>query len=266
MAKPRVFISSTFYDLRQIREDIERFIQQLGYESVRNETGEITYGNQFSPEEYAYREAESCDIFVSIIGGRFGTVSAQEPDTSISQRELRRALQRGIQVFIFIQKDVYTEYRTYLVNKDTPDMRFRFADNVLIYKFIEELEQLRVNNPIAPFDTAADITAYLQSQFSGLFWRLMKEQREASQSKLPPPTWINPAPLPALTDAILRHLIGQTVELPDGVVALRWRTGPTFDVEVVGLLPEILENFSLEVIEVLRWNEEHARFVQSQDI
>ncbi len=46
MAKPRVFISSTFYDLRQVRADIDTFIDQLGYESVRNEEGNIPYGKE----------------------------------------------------------------------------------------------------------------------------------------------------------------------------------------------------------------------------
>lgn len=41
MAKPRVFISSTFYDLKQIRADLDNFIQSLGYDVVRNEEGAI---------------------------------------------------------------------------------------------------------------------------------------------------------------------------------------------------------------------------------
>lgn len=39
MAKPRIFISSTYCDLKQTREDISSFIETLGYESVRNEEG-----------------------------------------------------------------------------------------------------------------------------------------------------------------------------------------------------------------------------------
>jgi hypothetical protein len=56
MARPRVFICSTFYDLRQIRDDLERFMRDLGYEPVRHETGAIPYGKELPPEEYAYRE------------------------------------------------------------------------------------------------------------------------------------------------------------------------------------------------------------------
>lgn len=37
MAKTRVFISSTFYDLRQIRADIDRFLRSPGYDAIRNE-------------------------------------------------------------------------------------------------------------------------------------------------------------------------------------------------------------------------------------
>lgn len=32
MAKPRIFISSTFYDLKQVRSDLDNFITGLGYE------------------------------------------------------------------------------------------------------------------------------------------------------------------------------------------------------------------------------------------
>lgn len=117
MARPRIFISSTFYDLRYVREDLERFIKELGYEPVRHETGAITYGKEESPEEYAYREVDLSDVIVSIIGGRFGSTSQQDNDSSISQKELRRALERGIQVFIFIEKNVLSEYSTYQLNK-----------------------------------------------------------------------------------------------------------------------------------------------------
>ena len=46
MAKPRVFISSTFYDLRQIRIELDKFLESMGYEPVRNEEGDIPYGKE----------------------------------------------------------------------------------------------------------------------------------------------------------------------------------------------------------------------------
>jgi hypothetical protein len=34
MAKPRVFVSSTYYDLKHLRSAIEAFIDSLGYEPI----------------------------------------------------------------------------------------------------------------------------------------------------------------------------------------------------------------------------------------
>jgi hypothetical protein len=101
MARPRVFVSSTYYDLKVIREDLDRFITSFGYEPVRHERGHISYGKEEKPEEYAYREIDYCDILVSVIGGKFGT-AAMGSDYSISQQELKKAHELGKQVYIFV--------------------------------------------------------------------------------------------------------------------------------------------------------------------
>jgi len=184
MAIPRVFISSTFYDLKQVREDMERFIRELGYEPVRHEAGNIPYGKEERPEKYAYREVELCDILISIIGGRFGTEASEAGPYSISQQELRTAIEKGIQVFIFIEKGVSSEYNTYKLNKDNKDIKYGFVDNVRIYQFIEEIYGLPNNNPIAFFDTSKDIINQLQLQWAGLFQRFLQEQQRMSELRI----------------------------------------------------------------------------------
>ena len=73
MAKPKLFLSSTFYDLRQIRTDLDLFVENLGYDITRNEEGDIPYGKDEALEEYCYKEIKGIDILISIIGGRYGT-------------------------------------------------------------------------------------------------------------------------------------------------------------------------------------------------
>ena len=184
MAKPRIFISSTFYDLRHVREDLERFIKELGYEPVRNETGSIPYGKQEAPENYAYQEVELSDVIVTIIGGRFGTESQQESGYSITQKELRRAFDRNVQVFIFIEQGVLAEFSTYKLNKGNKEVKYQYIDDIRIYEFIEKLYQLPRNNPIAPFQTSKDITEYLRAQWAGLFQRFLREQNRISEIKV----------------------------------------------------------------------------------
>lgn len=183
MAKPRVFISSTFYDLQQIRANIDQFIEDLGYESVRNEEGDIPYGNEERLEEYCYKEIRGVDILVNIIGGRYGSVSSKA-GYSITQQELRTALDENKQVYIFIQKDVFYEYRTYLLNKDKSDIVYKYVDNPKIYKFIEDIYALPSNNNVKDFETSSDITRYLKTQFAGLFQRFLEEQTKVKEASL----------------------------------------------------------------------------------
>lgn len=182
MARPRIFLSSTFYDLRQVRTDIDLFIDNLGYEIIRNEEGEIPYGKEEALEEYCYKEIKSIDILVSIIGGRFGTES-KRGNSSISQLELKTALKENKQVYIFIEKNVLAEYETYLLNKDG-SINYRYADDIRIYQFIEEIKGLPNNNNIKGFETANEITKYLKEQFAGLFQRFLEEQTRMKEFSL----------------------------------------------------------------------------------
>lgn len=182
MAKPRIFISSTYYDLKQTREDLASFLTNIGYEPVRNEEGNIPYGNETTLETYCYREIQHVDIFVSIIGGRFGSPS-HDSRWSISNEELRTALKQKKQVYIFIDTQVAAEYETYLLNKGGTT-RFKYVDNVKIYEFIEEIKGLASNNNIKEFSTSADIQNYLKEQLAGLFQSFLDQQSRMKDMNL----------------------------------------------------------------------------------
>lgn len=182
MAKPRIFISSTFYDLKQVRADLDMFIDNLGYEAVRNEEGNIPYGKDEALEEYCYKEIKGVDILISIIGGRFGSESKKN-SSSVSQIELKTAIKEGKQVYIFIENNILSEYETYLLNKNN-EVKFRYVDDNRIYKFIEDIKTLKTNNNIKGFETASDITRYLKEQFAGLFQTFLEKQTRVKEVSL----------------------------------------------------------------------------------
>jgi len=184
MAKPRIFISSTFYDLRQVRADLDFFIEQMGYEPLRNEEGDIPYGKEDALDEYCYKEIKNVDILVCIIGGRFGSES-RKSQSSITQMELKAARDEGKQVYIFIDSNVLSEYETFLLNKDS-ETKYRYVDDIRIYKFIEEIKSLDSNNVIKGFETASDIVKFLREQLAGLFQSFLEiqtRQKEVSMIK-----------------------------------------------------------------------------------
>lgn len=183
MARPRVFISSTYYDLKQTRENLDQFLHSLGYDTVRNEHGDIPYGNKEELEKYCYKEVSNIDILVSIIGGRFGS-DAKDSEWSISNEELRTAINSGKQVYIFIEKSVYNEYGTYLLNKDNEGTKYRYVDDVRIYQFIEEIHKLTTNNNIKTFDSSSEIQEYLKEQFAGLFQSFLEASAKTKDFSL----------------------------------------------------------------------------------
>lgn len=184
MARPRIFISSTYYDLKNVRDDLQIFITNQGYEPVLYERGHIAFGKDEKFDSSCYREIPSCDIVVAIIGGRRGSKSSKEPDYSISNMELKTAIQNGKQVYIFIEKAVYFEYQTYSKNINNKDINYHAVEDKAVYAFIHELYLLPSNNLIQPFESSGDIITYLKEQWAGLFQRLLSNANRQTEIDL----------------------------------------------------------------------------------
>lgn len=183
MARPRVFISSTHFDLRVVRADLERFVKEVGYEPVLFERGHVPYGKDEALEEYCYREISSCDILIAVIGGRFGTQS-KDQQHSITQKELKTAIELGKQIYVFVERSVHAEYRTYLNNKDVAGFKPSSVNDVRVFQFLEEIYSLPAGNPIEPFEISEDIVRYLREQWAGLFQRLLQEAARQKEINL----------------------------------------------------------------------------------
>ena len=174
MARPKIFVSSTFFDLRVVRADLERFIKEIGYEAILFERGDIPYGKEQALEDYCYREISNCDMLLAIIGGKFGSQS-NDKKHSITQKELKTAIELGKQIYIFVEKAVHSEYRTYQNNKDLEGFKPTSVNDKRVFTFLEEVYGLPGGNPIEPFEISDDITRYLKVQWGGLFQRLLQE-------------------------------------------------------------------------------------------
>ena len=191
MAKPRIFISSTFYDLKHIRSSMENFIDSLGFESILSEKGSIAYNPDIPLDESCYREAHSCDIFVLIIGGRYGSpISSEEVVDktnfyerykSITKLEYENAIKKDIPVYILIEKSVYSEYDTFKRNRENSSVNYAFVDSVNIFYFIETILNQPRNNPIFQFEKHTEIENWLKLQWAGLFQELIQKRKAQSE-------------------------------------------------------------------------------------
>lgn len=165
-----IFVSSTCYDLSQIRRDMHDFIKDLGHNPYLSE-------HENFPINPSNKTVDNCinavkndaDIFILIVGNRYG--SLLESGKSITNLEYETAKKIGIPIYIFIDKKMLSALSFYQVNKDGNFEKF--VDNVQIFDFIE---QIRENDKLwtFEFEKAQDIMSTVRIQLSYLFKDCLK--------------------------------------------------------------------------------------------
>lgn len=189
MVRPRVFVSSTYYDLRHIRNHLEVFLKNMGFDVVLFERGDIPFSPDMPIDESCYEEISNCHILVLIIGGRYGKpttenkrrrdINSLDPYDSVTKKEFETALKNKMPVFILIDKNVDIEYKTYKKNKANESIKYAHVDHINIFKLLDEIRMKQKSIFIQPFESIDDISSYLREQFAGLFADfLLKRKKE----------------------------------------------------------------------------------------
>ncbi|MCU1391097.1 MAG: hypothetical protein JWL72_4435 [Ilumatobacteraceae bacterium] len=186
MAVPRVFVSSTYFDLRHIRASLDGFISSLGFETVLSEKGDIAYAYDRPLDESCYAEVSQCDILLLIVGGRYGSAASDEtadhaPEflsryDSITRREFQRAVDEDRPVWILVEANVMAEYQTYKVNRGRVEVRYAHVDSINVFELLDSIVDQSRNNPTATFQTFGDIEEWLRRQWAGLFGDLLRRR------------------------------------------------------------------------------------------
>jgi len=164
ISAPCVMVSSTYYDLRQIRTDLEQFIKSdLGYQPLLSEYSSFPVDpDKKTVENCKARVKEQADIMVLVIGGRYGHVDNRSKK-SVTNLEYLSARIKGIPIYVFVDKKILVALPLWEKN---PDGDFSSAvDNPQVFEFINEI---RTKDKFWTFDfeTAQDIIETLRLQLA----------------------------------------------------------------------------------------------------
>jgi hypothetical protein len=162
---PSVFVSSTCYDLAQVRHDLRIFLESMGMIPVLSEFNSFPV----NPNLDAIGNCLSCvreraDIFVLVVGGRYGSQTGN--GKSVTNLEYLEAKSKGIPRYVFVQKQILSTLPIWQKNK-TADFS-SIVDDPNLFEFVESLHDPK-ENWIFPFDSAQEIADTLKNQFAFLF-------------------------------------------------------------------------------------------------
>ena len=168
-ANLNIFVSSTCYDLSQIRKDLRDFITSLGHNPILSEQNDFPIDPELDNWENCINAVKDfADIFVLIIGNKYGYVG--ENGKSITNTEYLTAVQKGIPIYTFSLKQMTNILPLWERN---PDADFsNVVDNKQIFEFLVDVRK-KSGRWNFEFESAQDIMDTLRKQFSILFRYLL---------------------------------------------------------------------------------------------
>ena len=204
MAKPRVFISSTCYDLKEIRSQIREFVFDYGYEPILSEFGDIFFDYGEHPQDSCFKEIEKCQMFVLIIGNSFGSTYYKTRNNSspnsITMEEFAKSIKCDIPKHVFINRFVDYDYQNYIrawdkhIRKLHDDgklvddnidnkqkVRREFDDSYPyhsdrnLFRFIERIYTENIG--IQTFEYSTDIKDCLKQQWAGAMYTFLTKDK-----------------------------------------------------------------------------------------
>jgi Domain of unknown function (DUF4062) len=188
MAIPRVFLSSTCYDLGAIRDSLRSFIESVGFDPCLSDRGDVFYHPDLHTHDSCLSEIGNCHLFVLIIGGRFGGGYVADMSKSVVNAEFSAAKELNIPVFTFVKRDVLEDHRLFQRNKtnsilsqiEFPSIEKQdFAK--CIFQFIDDVRLSRTNNGLFQFEYSRDIETVLKKQWAGMMFNFLQRRQLAEQ-------------------------------------------------------------------------------------
>jgi hypothetical protein len=163
---PNIFVSSTIKDLQYLREAIRETILDLAYYPVMSDFGEVGYLNPTTAAASCYRSVEQCQLFILIIGRRYGSLG--EDGMSVTHREFKTAQEHSVPSITFIEPQVLTYKEVY---DSAPENMmwdaFPHMDHPRrTFQLIEEVGLASTYNAILPFNNVADAKRKLKMQIA----------------------------------------------------------------------------------------------------
>ena len=159
-SKTTLFISSTCYDLSQVRTDLRDFAESIGMEPILSDFDSFPINpNESTLSNCLGNVRNRTDIFVLVVGGRYGSIV--DTGKSITNLEYFEAKAKRIPKYIFIKDEILALLPIWKANPDADYSSV--VDNSSLFKFIVDLRESG-DIWVFPFSNAQNIIGTLRKQ------------------------------------------------------------------------------------------------------
>ncbi len=174
----KIFISSTAYDLIDVRAELLLSLSQWGFEALGHEIPGFPIPLGMHSHDVCLAAVKQCDIFLLIIGGRYGNTYAgnnhpqyRDNNWSITRCEANLAYNEGKGFLTYVRDKVWNERKSYndfvKSGKPSEDFTCSYVNNPAIFEFINEVNRRIHDNWIQVFNNSVQLKDHLRGRLTG---------------------------------------------------------------------------------------------------
>jgi hypothetical protein len=178
----KVFISSTCYDLIDLRAELEHFFRQAGVSAILSDS--LTSEFQVTPDQNSIEtclvNVRECDVFLIVLSKRYGPTLGGNgfPDVSATHLEYREAVKHKKAIYMYVRDHLEADYSIWKKNSEDPKLKLSWCTDPLdrrIFKILKEHRTLAEdkNNWLHIFGNSVELKARLEIDFREAFTQIV---------------------------------------------------------------------------------------------
>jgi hypothetical protein len=186
----KILISSTIYDLKDLRASLKDKLETNGHEVIASEHGTVPIASNKHSYEQCLDAVENCDCLIALIGGRFGGEYPPNSGKSITEAEIERAIERGKRTLVFVRQSVWDALATQKeYRKD--GVPYKPVNNIVedtrVFDVLDRLRKKPKDNWLFFFNNQNDLFPQIDAQLktkSQIDWLQISTERLTHQKNL----------------------------------------------------------------------------------
>ncbi len=162
----QVFVSSSCYELRDLRAAVKSWLEEHGLSPILSDEGGFPHDDGLPPYATCLRALEECPLVVGVIDRQYGHPFddwgpyEQYRGLSPTHAELRHALNSGKRLLLFVHDDILAFYEVWRKNADA---FITSSPQGLEESTLRMLHEFKNRNPAPWIERFANVTALLKA-------------------------------------------------------------------------------------------------------